>query len=118
MRTTSIGAYGPLDRITYTQDMNHRLYDVNTSLLSSSIDTNVSVIKPDIVTTMLEPNITIKATDRYVPTTVAITVINPYETKALMRFAASVSYDGLSSKANTNIDISASLNFVRNNSYG
>jgi hypothetical protein len=38
--------------------------------------------------------------------------MNTYEAEALMRFPASVSYDGLSSKANTLIDTTASLNFV------
>ena len=38
--------------------------------------------------------------------------MDPYETEALMRFTTSVSYDGLSSKVNTLIDITASLNCV------
>ena len=35
-----------------------------------------------------------------------------YEVEALMRFTATVSYNGLSSKADTLIDTAASLNFV------
>ncbi len=38
--------------------------------------------------------------------------MNPYEAEAFMRFTASVSYDGLSSKAYTLIDAATSLNFV------
>ena len=38
--------------------------------------------------------------------------MNPYVAEALMRFSAYVSYNGLSSKADTLIDTAASLNFV------
>jgi hypothetical protein len=38
--------------------------------------------------------------------------MNPYEAESLMRFTASVSCNGLSSKADTLIDTAASLNFV------
>jgi hypothetical protein len=38
--------------------------------------------------------------------------MDPYEVEALMRFTASVSYNGLSSKAYTLIDTSASLDFI------
>jgi hypothetical protein len=38
--------------------------------------------------------------------------MNLYEVEALMRFTAYVSYNGLSSEANTLIDTAASLNFV------
>ena len=38
--------------------------------------------------------------------------MDPYEDEALMRFTASVFYNGLSSKACTLIDTIASLNFV------
>jgi hypothetical protein len=42
----------------------------------------------------------------------AIVLINPYETKALMRFKATIVLDGLSTKADTLIDTTASLNFA------
>ena len=38
--------------------------------------------------------------------------MDPYEAEALMRFTASVSYNGISSKSDTLIDTSASLDFV------
>jgi len=39
--------------------------------------------------------------------------MNPYEAEAIMRFIASVPYNGLSSKADTLIGTAASLNFAR-----
>ena len=45
-------------------------------------------------------------------TTKALVIINPYDAEALMRFTASVSCSGMSSKVDTLIDTSTSLNFI------
>ncbi len=54
----------------------------------------------------------IEATDRYLSTATALVVMNPSEKNSLMRFAAVVSQENLTSKADTLIDTTASLNFV------
>ena len=41
-----------------------------------------------------------------------MTIMDPYEAESLMRFIASVSYNGLPSKSNTLMDSAASLNFA------
>ncbi len=45
-------------------------------------------------------------------TTIASIIMDPYQVVALMRFTAIISYKDLSSKANTLIDTTASLNIV------
>ena len=61
---------------------------------------------------MLENNEAIEAGSKYLSSTIIVVIKDPYEPEALMRFTASVSLNGLSTKADTLIDIAASLNFV------
>ena len=52
--------------------------------------------------------------DKFLSTRVAMVIMDPYELEALMRFTASVSLNGLSTKAGTLTSKSASLSFVSN----
>jgi hypothetical protein len=69
-------------------------------------------LKPSIVETESKFEATIETTNESLPPAAALVIMNPYEAKTLMIFTASVSYDGLSSNADTLIDTTASLNFV------
>jgi hypothetical protein len=64
-------------------------------------------LKPSIV----ETESAIETANENLPISIALVIMNPYEAETLMRFTASVSYDGLSSKANALIDTGASLIF-------
>jgi hypothetical protein len=88
------------------------LIDTNTHVLSPIITTNVGVLKPNIIPANLETNAAIETTNTYLSTTTSLVIMGPYESEALMRFTTSVFFYGLSPKANTLIDTSASLNFV------
>jgi hypothetical protein len=72
----------------------------------------VSNLKHDIVRVESKREATIETSDEIPSTTIALLIMNSYEAKALMRFIASGSYNGLSSKTYTLIDTAASLNFV------
>ncbi len=50
--------------------------------------------------------------DESLSTTTALAFMDPYKDEELMRFTATLSYKGLSSKADTLIDTKASLHFV------
>jgi hypothetical protein len=78
------------------------------------VNISAGSLKPDIFSTQLEANAAIKAANKYVSTTVAMVIMNPYEAAALMRINAIVSLIGLSAKVGTLIDTTASLNFVSN----
>ena len=52
--------------------------------------TSVSTLKPNTVNTLLEANATIEAANAYLSATTAMVVMDPYETKALMRFNAPI----------------------------
>ena len=54
------------------------------------MNTNVSTLKPKTVTTQLESNATIEAAKKYLSTSTATVVMDPYEAKALMRFNATI----------------------------
>ena len=107
MRTTPSGTYESPDVITHACVINYCLIDANTHVLSPLMNTCVSTLKPDIVTTRLEANAAIEAANTYLTATNAMAVMDPYESEALMRFNASVSFNGLSAKAVTLIDIVA-----------
>jgi len=55
-RTNPTCTYNPPDRITSAWVIDYWMIDANTRVLSPTIVTNVSVLKPNIVTTELEPN--------------------------------------------------------------
>ena len=76
------------------------------------MNTSVGALKPNIVTTQLETNAAIEATNKYLATVAVMVVMDPYEAESFMRFNATAFGNGLSAKANTRIDTSASLNFV------
>ena len=88
------------------------MIDANTLVLSLLTTTSVNTLKPNIVTTQLEANEAIKAANKYVSEASAMAVMDPYEAEARMRFNATFVLNGLSPKADTLIDTSASLNFV------
>ena len=92
--------------------LNFWLIDASTPVLSPLLTTNVNILKPSIAETKSKFEAAIETVNESLPTSVALVIMNPYEVEALMRFTASVSYDGLSSKAETHIDTAASLNFV------
>ena len=59
------------------------------------MNTSVGALKFDIVTTHLEANATIEATNQYLSAANAMVVMDPYEAKALIRFNATMSLNGL-----------------------
>ena len=52
--------------------------------MSPLTSTSVGVLKPNIVTTQLKANATIEAAHKYLPTSIAMVVMDPYESKALI----------------------------------
>ncbi len=76
--------------------------------MSPLLTTNVNNLKPSIV----EAELAIETANENLPTSPALVIMNPYEIEALIRFTPSVSYDGLSSKADALIDTTTSLNIV------
>ena len=88
------------------------MIDANALVLLPIITTNVSFLKPNIITTNLETNATIyRSRQKYVSTEAALVIMDPYELEALMRFAATISLNGLSTNGDTLIDAATSLNF-------
>jgi hypothetical protein len=112
MIITPLRNYDPLDLIPSAWPINFWLIDANTLVISPLLTTTVSNSKPTIVTTKLKPEAAIEATDKYLLVSYALAIINLYEAEALMRFIATMPYNGLSLKADTLIDTAASLNFV------
>ena len=80
--------------------------------MSPLLTTTVSNSKSNIVKIEVEPETTVEIVDENLSTTTALVIMNPYEAEALLRFTASVSYNGLSSESHTLIDTIASLNLV------
>jgi len=101
-----------LDLLPFVWPANFWLIDANTTVLSPLLTTNVNNLKPNIVKIEVEPETDVEIVDKKLSTATALVIMNPYEVEALMRFTAFVSYNGLSSKADTYIDTSASLIFV------
>jgi hypothetical protein len=64
MRTTPTCTYEPPDIITSAWVINRWLIDANTLVLSPLMNTSVSTLKHNIVTTQLEANATIEATNK------------------------------------------------------
>ena len=95
MRTISTGSYHPLDLITFAWVVNFALIDTNIHMLAPSLTTDGSVLKPILVTVELEPNKAIKAAHIFFSNT-AMVSMDSYEAEAVMRFTASMSYNGLS----------------------
>jgi hypothetical protein len=91
------------------------LIDAATPVLSPLLTINVSKLKPSLVKAELEPKVAIETIDKNLSTTINLVIMNPYKAEALMRFTASVSCNGLSSKADTLIDTATSLNFASKN---
>ncbi len=97
----------------HLRPVNFWLIDASTPVLSPLLTTNVINLKPNIVETESKSEATIETANESLPTTAALVIMNPYEAEALVKFTASVSYDGLSSKADTLVDTVTSLHFVR-----
>jgi hypothetical protein len=112
MRTSPTCNYVPSDLLPSIWPVNFWLIDATTPVLSSLLTTNVNISKPSIVKIIQELEAYVETIDENLPTAAALVIMDPYKVEAFMRFTASVSYDGLSSKANTYIDTTASLNFV------
>ena len=115
IRTLPIGAYDQPDLIPSTWSINFQLIDAATPVLSPLLTINVSKLKPSLVKAELEPKVAIETIDKNLSTTINLVIMNPYKAEALMRFTASVSCNGLSSKADTLIDTATSLNFASKN---
>ena len=80
--------------------------------MSPPLTTNVSNLKPNIVRIEPELEAAIETADENLSTATTLIIMDPYEAEALMRFTASISYNGVSSEADTLIETTASLNFV------
>jgi len=76
------------------------------------MNTSAGTLKHNIVSSMLEAITTIEASKIYLSSATTMVVMYPYEAKALMRFDAIVSLNGLPTKGDTRIGTSASVNFV------
>ena len=112
MRTTPKGTYEPPDIIAFAWVIKYQVIDANTPSLSPLMNISVSTLKPIIATPQLEANAAIEAANTYLPAANAMVVMGPYEANALMRFSATVIFNGLSAKADTLIDTTTSFNFV------
>ena len=112
MRTIPIGIYATSDVIPTDWPNNVWLIDANTPGLLPLLTTDVSNLKPTIVTTELKSEAAIEAADKSVSSEVALVIMNPYEAEAIIRFTATMYLNGLSSKGDTLIDTAASLNLV------
>ena len=112
MRTSPTGTYDPHDQIPSTWPINFWLIDANTPVLPPLLTTHVINLKPNIVRNESKPESALETANENISTTIALVIMNPYEAETLMRFNAFVSYNDLSSKADTLIDTAASLNFV------
>jgi hypothetical protein len=112
-RTSPTGTYVPSDLLpSIWHVINFWLIDASTPVLSPLLTTNVSNLKPSIVKIEQELEATIETADENLSTAAFLVIMDPYEAEALMKFPASVSYNGLLSEADTLIDIATSLNFV------
>jgi hypothetical protein len=107
MRTTPTCTYDPPVLSTFAWVLHYWLIDASASVLSPTIATNLSLLKPIIVITKLKSYAAIKEADNYLSSTIAMVIMDPWETEALMRFIATMSFNGLSSKADTLIDTAA-----------
>jgi hypothetical protein len=112
MRTSPTGTYVPSDLLPSLWPVNFWLIDASTPVVSPPLITTVNNSKPSIVETESELRTAIEAANEYLPEAAALTIMNPYEAAALMRFTASVSHNGVTSQADALIDTAASLNFV------
>jgi hypothetical protein len=112
MMTTSTSTYEPPDIIIFAWAINYWLIDANTHVFLPLMNTIVSTLKPDIVTTHLEANAAIEAANKYLLTAIVMVVMDSYEAEALMRFNATIVFNGLPAKADTLIETIVSLNFV------
>jgi hypothetical protein len=54
------------------------------------MNTSVSILNPNIITTQLETNANIEAANIYLYATIVMVVMDPYDAEALMRFNAIV----------------------------
>jgi hypothetical protein len=104
----------PPDIVTSAWVINFLLIYANTHILSPLMNTSVATLKPNIITAQLEADAAIEAANKYVSVVAAMVVMNPCEAGARMRFNAKVCLNGLSAKADTLINTTSSLNFVRN----
>jgi uncharacterized protein YcgI (DUF1989 family) len=111
MMTSPKCTYVPSDLIPSIWHVNFWLIDANTLVLSPLLTTNVHNLKPSIVKIEPELEAATETTNENRPTTVALAIMDPYEAESLMIFTASVSYNGLSSEANTHIDTTTTVNF-------
>ncbi len=113
MRATPTCAYNLLYLFPIAWSIHFWLIDANSPVLSPLLTTNVSHLKPNVVTNEVKSEATIEAANKYLSAATTMVIMDPYEAQALMRFTAFVSYNGLPSKSSTLIDTTASLNFVR-----
>ena len=107
MRTSPTGTYVPSDLLPSLWPVNFWLIVASTPVMSPLLTTTVNNLKPSNVETESELETAIEAANENLPEATALVIMNPYETVALMRFTASVSHDGVSSKADALIDTAA-----------
>ncbi len=112
MRTSPTCVYVPSDLIPSIWHVNFWSIDANTPEISPLLTTNFNNLKPSTVKIEPELEATTKTTGENLPITGALVIMDPYEAESLMRFTASVSYNGLSLEADTLFDTTTSLNFV------
>ena len=112
MRISPTCTYVPSDLLLSFWPIDFWLIDANTPVLSPLLTANVSNLKPNIVKLESKPEASAEIEDDNLTAATTLVIMNPYEVEALMRFTAFVSYNGLSSKADTLIYTAASLNFV------
>ena len=94
MRNSSTCTYDP-DITRSAWVINNWLIDAITHVLSPLMNTSVNTLKPNIITTQLEANEAIKAANKYLSVATAMVVMDPYEAEALMRFNATIIFNGL-----------------------
>ena len=117
MKTSPTYTYDPFYLIPSTWSIHFWLIDANTHVLSPLLTTNASHLKHGIVKVESEPEVSLETTDENLSIPITLVIMNPYEAEALMKFTASMSCNGLSSKACTLIDTTTYLDFVSNKDF-
>ncbi len=84
MLTSPTSTYDLFDHIPTDWVVNYSLVDANRHVLSPLIVTNNDFLKPKTIIAKQETNTTIEAVDTYLSTAVAMVIMDPYETEALM----------------------------------
>ncbi len=78
MRTTPTSNYHPPNLIPTVWPINFWLIDASTSVLSPLLNTDASILKPNVVTNELNSEVAIKVEDESLSTSFTLVIMDPY----------------------------------------